>query len=288
MKTQYEKMLRDEKEPRPRLEGEVEVMRKKFSSLQKEIEERRRSKDDTELLKGEQMKLRGVIKSLEKDIQGLRREVQERDETIQDKEKRIYDLKKKNQELEKFKFVLNYKIKELKKQIEPREDEIKVMKQIQEMEAELEHFHKRKTHLELNNMNLLQKLRAKDQEMRKEQQKVQNLEALVRQFKTDLHNCVAYIQEPRLLKEKIRGLSEKYVQRADMVEIAGPNLDLQQEYARQREHLERNLTTLEKKVIKEREQHHSRYVRIMQENVSLKEEINELRVELKLTRPQAF
>ena len=41
-------------------------------------------------------------------------------------EKRIYDLKKKNQELEKFKFVLDYKIKELKKQIEPRENDIKV------------------------------------------------------------------------------------------------------------------------------------------------------------------
>ena len=45
------------------------------------------------------------------------------------KEKRIYDLKKKNQELEKFKFVLDYKIKELKKQIEPRENDIKIMKE---------------------------------------------------------------------------------------------------------------------------------------------------------------
>ena len=53
---------------------------------------------------------------------------------IQTKEKRIYDLKKKNQELEKFKFVLDYKIKELKKQIEPRENDIKAMKeQIQVM-----------------------------------------------------------------------------------------------------------------------------------------------------------
>ena len=54
-------------------------------------------------------------------------------------EKRIYDLKKKNQELEKFKFVLDYKIKELKKQIEPRENEIKVMKeQIQEVRSHLD------------------------------------------------------------------------------------------------------------------------------------------------------
>lgn len=52
-------------------------------------------------------------------------------------EKRIYDLKKKNQELEKFKFVLDYKIKELKKQIEPRENDIKNMKeQIQEVGSE--------------------------------------------------------------------------------------------------------------------------------------------------------
>jgi len=44
-------------------------------------------------------------------------------------EKRIYDLKKKNQELEKFKFVLDYKIKELKEQIEPREKDIKQMRE---------------------------------------------------------------------------------------------------------------------------------------------------------------
>lgn len=51
-----------------------------------------------------------------------------------------------------------------------------------------------------------------------------DLEALVRRFKTDLHNCVAYIQEPKLLKEKIRGLFEKYVQRADMVSSECPAL----------------------------------------------------------------
>lgn len=55
-------------------------------------------------------------------------EIKEQDNTISEKEKRIYDLKKKNQELEKFKFVLDHKIKELKKQIEPKEEEIADMK----------------------------------------------------------------------------------------------------------------------------------------------------------------
>ncbi|XP_066125551.1 cilia- and flagella-associated protein 57 isoform X2 [Saccopteryx bilineata] len=286
IKIKYEKSLRDEKEANLRLKGETGIMRKKFSSLQKEIEERA---NDIELLKGEQVKLQGVIKSLEKDILGLKREIQERDETIQDKERRIYDLKKKNQELEKFKFVLDYKIKELMKQIEPRENEIKVMKeQIQEMETELERFHKQNTQLELNITELWQKLKATELEMRRERQKERDLEALVKRFKTDLHNCMAYIQEPRQLKEKVRGLFEKYVQRADMVEIAGLNTDLQQEYARQRDHLERNLATLKKKVVKESELHRTDYVRIMQENVSLIKEINELRRELKYTRSQVY
>ena len=44
-------------------------------------------------------------------------------------EKHIYDLKMKNQGLEKFKFVLDYRIEEFKKQIESRENDIKTMKE---------------------------------------------------------------------------------------------------------------------------------------------------------------
>lgn len=51
-------------------------------------------------------------------------ELKERGTTIDDKNKRINDLRKKTQELEKFKFVLDYKIKELKKDIGPRETDI--------------------------------------------------------------------------------------------------------------------------------------------------------------------
>lgn len=115
------------------------------------------------------------------------------------------------------------------------------------------------------------------------------MEAFVKRFKTDLHNCVGLIQEPKKLKESIRDIYEKYVQKADMVsekfpllaaglrsaslgslplflqvEIVGVNSDLHEEYTRQREHLERNLATLKKKVIKESEIHRGDYVRIMQ------------------------
>jgi len=59
----------------------------------------------------------------------------ERDTMIGDKEKKIYSLKKKTQELEKFKFVLDYKIRELKRDIAPRGMEInRLSKETREMD----------------------------------------------------------------------------------------------------------------------------------------------------------
>ncbi|KAL5016238.1 hypothetical protein ScPMuIL_005827 [Solemya velum] len=283
IKNKYERRLRDEKEATMRLRGENGIMKKKFTSLQKEIDDH---KEEIRRSLMDKTRLNNMIQNLEKDIQGLKKEIQERDDTIQDKEKRIYDLKKKNQELEKFKFVLDYKIKELKKQIEPRENDIKNMKeQIQEMETELERFHKQNTQLELNITELRQKLKATDKEMHQERQKVRDVEAVVKRFKTDLHNCVGYIQDPKMLKESIKALYQKHVQE-DITESASVDADIQKEYSRQREHLERSVASLRKKLTKDSEIHRADNVRIMQENVSLIKEINDLRRELKIARTQ--
>ena len=68
--------------------------------------------------------------------------------------------------MEKFKFVLDYKIKELKKQIEPREREIRAnQEQIHEMESELERFHKSNTQLELALTESRQKLRVSEKKI---------------------------------------------------------------------------------------------------------------------------
>lgn len=282
MKNKYERRLRDEIETNMRLKGESGIMRKKFNSLNKEIDSKN---DEIKVMAGDKLKLENVIKSLDKDIHGLKKEIQERDETIQDKEKRIYDLKKKNQELEKFKFVLDYKIKELKKQIEPRENDIKLMKeQIQEMESELERFHKQNTTLELNISELKQKLRSTEKEYQRERQRVRESIGLIKRLKTDIHNCVGLIQDPKQLKQSIRALFKQHVGDGFSEAVAGMDQNVEMEYARQREHLERSLASLRKKLAKDTEIHRADNVRVMQENVSLIKEINDLRKELKLTR----
>ena len=82
LRTRFELKLKDEQELNQKLKGETGIMRKKFTSLQKEIDDH---KDDIRKNQNEITKLNNVIRNLEKDILGLKKEIQERDETIQDK-----------------------------------------------------------------------------------------------------------------------------------------------------------------------------------------------------------
>ena len=76
-------------------------------------------------------------------IAAQKQEIRDRKGTISEKDTRILELKKKTQELEKFKFVLDYKIKELKRDIGPREIEIqKLNEQTNKMRSELKHFNR--------------------------------------------------------------------------------------------------------------------------------------------------
>ncbi|NXN86691.1 CFA57 protein, partial [Bombycilla garrulus] len=284
LKDNYERQLWEEKESNVQLKGEIGVMNKRLNSLQKELKDRNR---DIEEMRLEQQKLQDIIKSLEKEISALKTDIKERTETILEKEKYIYDLKMKNQELQNFKFVLSYRIEDFKKQVESRENDIETMKkQISEMEEELEKFHKESIELKLNITKLQQKQKATAREVHREMEKKQDMETLIKRFKADLHHCVSFIQDPRKMKDGIRELYTKYVYQPDMAGVQAEDADLQQQYKKQQEYNERNLALLRKKVMKDKEMHHTAYMRIMQENVSLIKEINDLRQELRVSNAQ--
>ena len=96
---------------------------------------------------------------------------------------------------------MDYKIKELKKQIEPREKEIMGMtQQIKEMDDELEQYHSQKTIMELAIHDLKLKLRALEKEKLKEKERNQDLDSYIRKFRRDLYNTVQLIQDPQPLK----------------------------------------------------------------------------------------
>lgn len=72
IKHKFEKKLREEKEAVLRLKGENGIMKKKFNSLQNEIDAH---KVEIAKMFAEEKKLHSITKSLEKDIHGLKKEV---------------------------------------------------------------------------------------------------------------------------------------------------------------------------------------------------------------------
>ena len=82
-----------------------------------------------EILSNELTKLNKQIEAHKQNIKSQVSELTERQTTISDKDQRIQALKIKTQELEKFKFVLDYKIKELKKDIKPCSESISSLRE---------------------------------------------------------------------------------------------------------------------------------------------------------------
>ncbi|MEW5319195.1 MAG: hypothetical protein WDW38_010360 [Sanguina aurantia] len=284
MKDKYDQKLQTEREASLRLKGENGIMRKKFNALQKDIEGQR---EEIKSLFEQKKELYSSIASLEKDISSLKREIRERDETIGDKERRIYDLKKKNQELEKFKFVLDYKIKELKKQIEPREDEISDMKeQIKEMDGELERYHKTNATLDLSISSLKLKQTGLQAEVLGQRSGKQDAFQMLTRIQHDLQEVAQWVQEPKVLKEKVKALFQRHCGEAGItVEEDG---DVEREGSRQREYLERSVDSLKRKLAKDSELHRTDNLRVMQENTALIKEINELRREIKAQKTKGL
>lgn len=194
----YEAKMKEEKEGLGIIRQENITMKSTFERLKKEVDER---KAEITKLMLEEKRLSLIIKGLSNDTVVLKREVLERDETIMDKEKRIYDLKKKNQELEKFKFVLDFKILELKKQVEPREaDIITLSETLGEMVGELEGYRKKGGLLYRDYHILTNKLKIAQTEIMNEVKKKRQMTSKVQQISRDIDSVKEFASKPNELK----------------------------------------------------------------------------------------
>ncbi|XP_026024823.1 cilia- and flagella-associated protein 57 isoform X1 [Astatotilapia calliptera] len=285
IQTNYEKKMKTEKQTNTNLKGKNSIMAQKFISLQKQIDDR---SADINKLKQERQRLLGLIRSLESDIEDLKRQISGHEKTSQDKDHIISCLKRKNQELEKLKFVLEFQLNELKQKTEPLQHDINVKKErISQLEEELIQTDKSNAQLKLTVSELKLKLKTRDKEMCKESQKVKDLETHLQRLKSDLHNCVGFIQEPKTLKDNIQMIYARYVQQTERVERTNADDTVQKALRHQCDRQERTVNGLKMRLVKSAEEHEKVYTKIMKENMTLIAEINELRKELHLARTQA-
>jgi cilia- and flagella-associated protein 57 len=273
LKTKYDDKLNVERDATLRLKGENGIMKKKFSSLKKDIEDQ---KEEIKYMLEKESQLTQHIAGLENEIRQHKREIDQRDFTIGEKETEIYDLKKDNQELEKFKFVLDNQIKDLKRQIEPRENEIEQMKEaVMQLDSELEMFHREKGVLQAQiqqHETELSQLRKRIAEKRRHHR---YLQTQIEQIRNDLELIAQHVQNPTRLSGMMRRLNQTHVPERITEDAVDP--DVQAEYLRQQKYLESRMNVLKSQLDQETEVRTADRVRIMQENLALLNEINELR-----------
>lgn len=215
-------------------------------------------------------------------ISSQKSELSERETTIRDKDARIAALKLKTQELEKFKFVLDYKIKELKKDIKPNAEAIGVLKeQTTKMNQEVKHFSRVKTNLELIVTDLKLKMDGLILENKNLRKKIEQQNTLKRQFKDDIYDMLQNINDYKNLKKSIVRMYKKYVATKDLSIAAksGGDSDQHKESTKQREYLEESLNNVTAKLTKSYTTFQQSNKKIMTENVILLQEINSLKKE---------
>ena len=287
MRAKYEERLAAEKRVALKLAGDNATQKADY--LAEEAKKEALKAKIQAALDAEKLKY-DAIASREKDRRAHKKEILEREETLADKDARIFDLRKKNQELEKFKFVLNYKIQELKRQIMPRKREIKSMRgQLKEMELELLQYHKANAALLLTISELKLKRNGAQGDAKALEAEVASKQGALSQVQRDLHLVAQAVSDPKSLKDKVTQLYHRYVHSdatsfQEGQKAGGDSAELQKEVGRHRVYLERTVDGLKRKLAKDTALHRKERQRLMRENTVLTKEINDLRRELQFMR----
>merc|ERR1712130_1010984 len=260
-----------------RLKGENGVMKKKFASLQNEIEDQI---EETKKMNSQESNLKKTIVSLKREIEKLDNAMLSRDNIIGEKEKKIY------KNLEKHKFVLDYKIKSLKKQIEPRQNKILSMKEnVKKLDVELETLHKINGQLKVGIKELNQSINSIQKIINGKKEKYKKLQLITSKFGYDLSQIIQYIQSPKELRQYFVNKMYNKNKQNSLMMFVDQNYDINKnvlkEYSRQRQHLVLCVNSLKKKLSKQSKVNRKENYQIMMQNVKYMTEIQELRKELK-------
>ena len=147
--------------------------------------------------------------------------------------------------------------------------------QITEMDKELERYNKSNTHLDLTIKDLRNKLLGMGQDVKRKQKAIEDRDSAIHSFQKDLHEAAKHVQTPKRLAEEVKSLYAKHM--TQKIDDKLPDKDIQREYNRQREYLEKTIDQFKRKLAKDVETHKKDNMALMNQNVALIKEINELR-----------
>jgi hypothetical protein len=120
------------------------------------------------------------------------------------------------------------------------------------------------------------------QDVKRKQKAIEDRDSAIHSFQKDLHEATKHVQTPKRLAEEVKSLHAKHM--TQNIDDKPPDKDIQREYNRQREYLEKTVDQFKRKLAKDVETHKKDNMALMNQNVALIKEINELRRETKMMR----
>ncbi|CAF1626128.1 unnamed protein product, partial [Adineta ricciae] len=295
---EYEQLklkLEYENEKKRLLEQNAQLMKNFRETLEVQVQTLKAKQEEqvaaVESYKKKNTEHNNRIQAMTQEKAALHNEITERNHTISDKLERINDLGLKNQELEKFKYVLDYKIYELQRLIEPRDEEIERMKnQLLKMGGEREKKENDLNRSRFDNVKERRKLHAVDTQVERERRKRKEFDFAMRRIKNDILTHFADVSDPKRVKNAVIELYQKHVENdtSKSIYTSSDPVDGISEEAigqdRQRMFLERTTLNLKTKLTSDLNATKANRMRIMNENSLLLQELNNLREELKIVR----
>lgn len=185
VKTEYEQNIKELSVALTDARLRVVVLEKRVADVSSNCDE---IEKDKMLIRQAWCNAQHRLKELMHDAEELRSEIRDRDTVIHDRETRVKFYDNRNQELEKYKSLLTYKIDELNRAVEPRNQEIgEKTAQIGHLKEEIENLfkHEIKTELKLNACN--DRWRSTKVELDCERERRRGLDVLLNQIYHDIY-----------------------------------------------------------------------------------------------------
>jgi len=255
------------------LKKDQEMLLKGLELMEKERQEYKRDQD---IHRSETTSLMGQVEDLKRLVMHLKQEKREREDTLRTREKRLSDMKTKVTTLKKFKNVLHFRLKEVEESLQPKDQQIAMLKsQLQELENELERHLTayRNSEAAMHQKNLqYQRLLA---ELQSSQEVIKSRDKLISQFTTDLYRMVT-VTDLRDWPHNVKQLYQRYVR---MENVTKPDTQSLEELDRQVKLMEKKIKMMGTKGARAELACKLDIQKKSQENSALIVELNELRQE---------
>ena len=214
--------------------------------------------------------------------EALRAEINQRNDTISASERKILELKKQTAELDKLRYVLSFKFIELRKEVAPKEEQIKELHEtIHDMDQSLESAGIERDRLHQSMYEKDGRIQQLMQSLSYHNNKLDDKQRATQQLLRELTSLVSTM-DTTTLRQDIQLLVDAYVVKYEEEVGASQEKDRADEFQRQKQYMSAKLTSVgvdsRKNEIYLRKDNQSK----TEENVVLVREINLMRVEKKM------